>query len=227
MPQSSDNTSPTSGAPVPSRAQKPDAKGALPHAHKGWHSRGYLPHFDDARQIQSVTFRLADSLPSDKQHLLDDIKEKQRVRQIETLLDKGYGSCVLRDPACAQAVIDTLSARDDEDYRLLAWVIMPNHVHCLFEQREGVALGGIVKAWKRVSVSKINEIKNRSGKLWAKDYFDRYIRDVDHLSNTISYIHSNPVKAGLCTKPEDWLRSSARSQPRWTTKTPSGPDGVF
>jgi putative transposase len=31
--------------------------------HKGWHSRGYLPHFDSAETVQFVTFRLADSLP--------------------------------------------------------------------------------------------------------------------------------------------------------------------
>ena len=30
---------------------------------KGWHSRGYLPHFDSPETIQFVTFRRADSLP--------------------------------------------------------------------------------------------------------------------------------------------------------------------
>jgi putative transposase len=29
----------------------------------GWHSRGYLPHFDGGEIAQTVTFRLADSLP--------------------------------------------------------------------------------------------------------------------------------------------------------------------
>ena len=31
---------------------------------KGWHSRGYLPHFDSQDVTQFVTFRLADSLPT-------------------------------------------------------------------------------------------------------------------------------------------------------------------
>ncbi|HEX7722891.1 MAG TPA: hypothetical protein VF397_12080 [Pyrinomonadaceae bacterium] len=35
----------------------------------GWHSRGYLPHFDAAEITQTVTFRLADSLP---QTVLED-----------------------------------------------------------------------------------------------------------------------------------------------------------
>jgi putative transposase len=30
---------------------------------KGWHSRGYLPHFDSQEIVQFVTYRLADSLP--------------------------------------------------------------------------------------------------------------------------------------------------------------------
>jgi hypothetical protein len=34
-----------------------------PHNHKGWHSRGYLPHLDTPDIIQSITFRLNDSLP--------------------------------------------------------------------------------------------------------------------------------------------------------------------
>jgi len=29
----------------------------------GWHSRGYLPHFDAGEIAQTITFRLADSLP--------------------------------------------------------------------------------------------------------------------------------------------------------------------
>jgi REP element-mobilizing transposase RayT len=33
--------------------------------HKGWHSRGYLPHFDSQDVVQFVTFRLADSLPKE------------------------------------------------------------------------------------------------------------------------------------------------------------------
>lgn len=32
---------------------------------KGWHSRGYLPHFDSPETLQFVTFRLVDSLPAD------------------------------------------------------------------------------------------------------------------------------------------------------------------
>ncbi|MFO8027041.1 MAG: hypothetical protein R6U56_05205, partial [Opitutales bacterium] len=38
-----------------------------------WHSRGYLPHYDRIGQLQSITFRLADSLPQSKLKELDEI----------------------------------------------------------------------------------------------------------------------------------------------------------
>jgi REP element-mobilizing transposase RayT len=42
-----------------------------------------------------------------------------------------------------------------------------------------------------------------------EDYFDRYIRNAKHFTNAITYIESNPVKAGLCEKASDWIFSSA------------------
>jgi len=42
------------------------------------------------------------------------------------------------------------------------------------------------------------------------DCFDRYIRNAEHFVKTIKYIEDNPVKAGLCSRPEDWPFSSAR-----------------
>ena len=42
-----------------------------------------------------------------------------------------------------------------------------------------------------------------------REYWDRFIRDDDHLRATIDYIHRNPVKAGLCREPRDWPWSSA------------------
>ena len=33
---------------------------------RGWHSRGYLPHFDRRYSIQSITIHLGDSLPQEK-----------------------------------------------------------------------------------------------------------------------------------------------------------------
>ena len=47
------------------------------------------------------------------------------------------------------------------------------------------------------------------GTFWEADYFDRYMRNEDHLMRTIEYIESNPVKAGLVKEAFDWPWSSA------------------
>jgi hypothetical protein len=39
---------------------------------RGWHSRGYLPHFDGGSVPQTVCFRLADSIPSDRLESLEN-----------------------------------------------------------------------------------------------------------------------------------------------------------
>jgi len=44
-----------------------------PNIPAGWHSRGYLPHFDGGEIPQFITFRLADSMP---QKLLDRWREE-------------------------------------------------------------------------------------------------------------------------------------------------------
>jgi hypothetical protein len=74
-------------------------------------------------------------------------------------------------------------------------------------------LGEIVRAWKTYTAREINKHTGHSGKIWALDYFDRYIRDLDHLADARLYIRKNPVKAGLCQKPEDWPWSSASQPP--------------
>ena len=86
---------------------------------------------------------------------------------------------------------------------------MPNHVHVLIGMRTGGSLPGIVQKWKGASAIQINRLRNRSGTLWMRDYFDRFIRDEDHFLNARIYIRENPVKARLCELPEDWAFSSA------------------
>jgi hypothetical protein len=105
----------------------------------GWHSRGYLPHFDGRAMPQFITFHLADSIPLKViqrwREELNSLKhEQQRIlmqRRIERYLDQGYGEALLRVPQVATMVQDSLLNFDGSRYRLFAWVVMPNHVHSL------------------------------------------------------------------------------------------------
>ena len=187
-----------------------------------WYSRGYLPHFDNRTRPQSITFRLADSLPKNKLVELEenlatlpkDQQEPTRRRAIEKWLDSGMGCCALGHKAVARVMEATLLKFDGDRYRLFAWCIMPNHVHVLIDPH--AALGKIVQSWKsftgRWALSRNAELGLGvpGPAFWMREYWDRYIRNEDHFKNAMQYIHHNPVTAGLCDRPSQWPWSSAR-----------------
>jgi REP element-mobilizing transposase RayT len=185
---------------------------------RGIHSRGYLPHWDFAKSVQALTFRLADSVPKNvihkwKQELAsiadDAFVQKELQRRIAKYEDAGHGETILADKVCASVVQDKLIANHAISYKLIAWVVMPNHVHVLIRLLNGSSLSPIVQQWKGASAMEINRHLDRRGAVWAPDYHDRYIRDENHLHDSIAYIRNNPVKAGLCGMPEEWPFSSA------------------
>ena len=199
----------------------------VPRASKGWYSRGYLPHLDVPGTLQFITFRLADSLPQSAlkqlEHELEQIpismRERERRKKIEQWLDAGLGCCALSHPRMAEVMQQTLQLFDGTRYRLIAWCIMPNHVHVLIEP--AMSLPIILQSWKSFTGSwaishnaelglgvprAIGATKNQ---FWMREYWDRYIRDEKHFHATIEYIHNNPVKAELCVEVHDWPWSSA------------------
>jgi REP element-mobilizing transposase RayT len=180
--------------------------------HRGFYSRGYHPHYDQPGLLQAITFHLADSLPLrllKAPALPDELREAHRA-EVQRHLDEGWGGCLLSDPEAAQVTEDALLHGDGVRYRLLAWVIMPNHVHVLVEEREGWPLARLVQTWKGYTGRRINALTGRRGAVWQPDYYDRFIRDTDHLRNAVQYVHYNPVRAGLVQEPADWRFGSAR-----------------
>ena len=130
-------------------------------------------------------------------------------RRIEHYLDENYGSGYLRDTRIASVLQDTLLKWDGERYKLISWVIMPNHAHILLTLEQGVSVSEIMHSIKSYTAHEANKLLNRQGQFWAKEYFDRYIRDYKHFASTIKYIENNPVKARLCSSPEKWPYGSA------------------
>ncbi len=199
----------------------------------GWHSRGYLPHFDGGDVAQLVTFRLAGTIPpplldrwrADLAHLAPADSIRAMARRIDAHLDMGVGEQLLAEPAVGGIVEERLLWADGEAYRLHAWVVMPNHVHVLCTPLRGHSLSSIVQAWKSVSSRRIGAVVGRQGMLWQADYHDRYIRDERHFGAALAYIERNPVKAGLCTDAVDWpLGSARRSADALVRKTADEPD---
>jgi REP element-mobilizing transposase RayT len=159
-----------------------------------------------------VTFRLADSLPRDvlEQMRLAVGDDAARPAVIERQLNAGFGACWLRNPEIAALVETALLRFDGSGYRLLCWTLMPNHVHLLVETWPDPALFRVGQGWKGPSAVAANRQLGRTGAFWARDYFDRYIRDDAHIAAAIRYIGQNPGKAGLVDQAEDWPFGSAR-----------------
>jgi REP element-mobilizing transposase RayT len=210
--------------------------GYVPTVAPTWHSRGYMPHFESSEATQHVTFHLADSLAqsillrfeSELKMLPAEKRELERRRRAEAWIDAGHGSCILRKPRIADIVQGSLLTFDAQRYRLLAWVVMPNHVHVLFEPMDGWTVAKIVASWKKFTARRIGDYLRDEGEtgtaeeknanreigvprrpIWHREYWDRYIRNEGHLRRAVEYIHMNPVKAGLASSPQCWRWSSA------------------
>ena len=197
----------------------------LKQGFRGWHERGYLPHRDEPGLTQFVTFHLADSFPeslrSEWEHFAKIEDDREQRELIEAYLDKGRGECHLRQPEIAKLVEDNFlnysnscgsqSRAPDAlaRYELRAWVVMPNHVHVLFKAGT-VSMAETIGAWKKHTGRLANKLLGKRSAFWAEDYFDTYLRDVEHERKTVRYIENNPAKAKLVLDPKSWPWSSAR-----------------
>jgi type I restriction enzyme R subunit/putative DNA methylase len=206
----------------------------------GWHERGYLPHCDFPGLVQFVTFRLADSMPVSRrgewEHLLaiEDLREKRT--KLEAYLDRGVGECHLRDPRIAKLCGDALLFFHNERYELLAWCVMPNHVHVLVHVWQ-TSLGKMLQSWKRhiatqaeaflserrsptrrVAPADTNAPARRAALQtlrWEREYWDTFMRSEEQERTAVRYIERNPVKAKLCQPAEEWKFSSARFRDKY------------
>src|SRR5579859_19910 len=204
-------TEPVESASKQERAGSPRSGEPRP-LHSGWRTRWYLPHYDAAETVQHVVLRLADALPPRVLQELENAPREIRLDAAEATLDAGVGCRALGDPRVAAMVQDALIHFDAERYRLLAWAVMPTHVHLLAAQLPGWPLATVIHGLKSFTANAANRILSRSGRFWAPEYFDRMMRTPEQHERTVFYIEANPVAAGLCASPEAWPWSSASAR---------------
>lgn len=113
-------------------------------------------------------------------------------------------------------------------FRLLAYVIMPEHVHLVLVPRIDSELGPLIGEIKRISARKIHaSLRNtnsailtrfsvvRNGRmkfaLWERRCFDHNCRTEAEIWESVTYCHNNPVARGLVGEGGDWQWSSNRS----------------
>lgn len=197
--------------------------------------RRHLPHWQPQDATYHVVFRLAGSLPAkvidelreereqmekllvktkqpdERRRLLKDIHWKI-FEKYEALLDgNSTGPHWLREQAVAEIVKEAIHYRDGKEYDLLAYCIMPNHVHLVFTVRRNdipsnnkEVLYRILQSLKRHTARQANLFLARSGAFWQDENYDHVIRDSVELERTIRYVLNNPVKAGLVKSWEEW-----------------------
>jgi REP element-mobilizing transposase RayT len=98
--------------------------------------------------------------------------------------------------------------RDRGDFRLHAYVIMPDHLHLLLTP-DRVDLSGCMRNLKSFIAKALHERGVRAGAVWQSRFHDRGIRGEYQFESAAEYIHMNPVKAGLAGVPSDFRYSSA------------------
>ena len=173
-------------------------------------SAANLPHWRQDGVLYFVTFRLADSLPSEKRHSMQLEREAWLHAHPEPLtpgeeqeywtlfgartqqfLDAGHGACLLASPEMGVLVEDALRHFDAERYELGKLVVAPNHVHVLVRPLPGYELSGIVASWKSYTSLRINRRLGREGALWQKESYDHIVRSASALWHIERYIEGH------------------------------------
>ena len=157
--------------------------------------RRNLPHIDLVDRYQFVTFRTHDSIDEYLKRIANkDISTSLKQYEADQYLDTSKKGAYLNGEVLAYLYRFLLS-KDRLLYELVAFSIMPNHLHLLFKQKEKIAK--TVLLIKGASSFEINKILGRKGAFWEKGYFDKGIRDEAHFGIVYDYIANNAVKAGL------------------------------
>jgi REP element-mobilizing transposase RayT len=174
--------------------------------------RRNLPHWQPEHCPIFLTWRLYGSLPKGFAERLREWSGepgKQFLNADIQLDAASSGPLWLNDPEIAGQTRGAIERGAElGHYVLRAWAIMPNHVHVLLDPL--VPLARITLGIKRASAKDANARLGRTGKpFWQDESFDHWVRGPGQFARIQTYIENNPVKAGLCARPQDWPWSSA------------------
>jgi len=193
-----------------------------------------LPHWTQTGATYAVTFRLADSLSADvveswkrereeierraeAQHRELTLHERKELHhlysaRVDAILNNGRGECHLKDERVAGIVQEALRHFHGDHYELIAWAIMPNHVHAVVRPLGEHQLSAILHSWKSFTAKQANRVLNRTGQFWQDEYYDHLIRDEEDFRHALEYVISNPEKAGLADWPWVGLQEVIQGQ---------------
>jgi len=93
-------------------------------------------------------------------------------------------------------------------FLLAAWVFLPDHWHAIVMLLYPTTISRVMESITVSSTRQIDMLRGDRGLLCQGRFFDRALRTVKEYQEKVEYIHLNPVKRGLVTKPEEWRWSS-------------------
>ncbi|OOV92618.1 transposase [Pseudomonas sp. MF4836] len=107
---------------------------------------------------------------------------------------------IFRDVHLGRLVVDQLRNQDQAGpTHSLAWAVMPNPIHGLFEL-QARSLGVVMCQLTSRSSLSLNQTPHSHGRVWQKGYHERAVRQDEDLKTIVRYITFNPVRAGLARR---------------------------
>jgi len=86
----------------------------------------------------------------------------------------------------------------------LAWVLMPDHLHWLFQLNDNATLSATINLFKGRSSRAVNQFLGRNGNVWQRAFYDHAIRKEEDLQAIARYIVGNPLRKGLVDRIGDY-----------------------
>jgi len=135
------------------------------------------------------------------------------------------GPDFLKNDHLKDIIKDELFRYDGHLYDLICFCIMSNHVHILIDtsfqmseiineeelNMKYIPLDQVMKKIKGPTAMYCNKALSRNGQFWERESFDIYIRNEKMLNKIVSYIHQNPVKAGMVKEWDKYSYSYLKS----------------
>ena len=99
----------------------------------------------------------------------------------------------------------------DKRLKWMCIMVMPDHVHIVFQLGNKQPLSGLIQSFKRFTANQINARLTRTGPLWQVNYYDHAIRRDESLNKIVRYCYENPVRKGIVRRAEDTPIGDANS----------------
>jgi putative transposase len=131
------------------------------------------------------------------------------------LLERHHNDLLIREINLLRETVR--GVRERNPFHIDAWVVMPEHLHCVWTLPPGDSDFG--KRWRLIKsgfsralpkTERRSEVRKKAGErgIWQRHYWEHFIRDDLDYQRHVDYVHVNPLKHGRVKQVADWPYSS-------------------